>query len=201
MKKLAVLALLLMMAAASSNAKIRFGGGVHGGLSSVSFPQPLNEFYGLGFGGGVNADIDVIRYLTLRLNVDYNSFPSDKDRWKDRIANGAPLNFTVEGANLSIIGITANAVGKIPTGSAVIPYGVFGLGLHIGSGSDLRVVSGGRTVLTAPVESTTNFGLNFGAGSEFLVGFSKLFIEAKYVLIFNGGGNIGHIPVTFGMVF
>jgi hypothetical protein len=200
-KKPAFVVLLFIVTAIASRAEVRFGGGAHGGLSFSSISGPLNEFYGLGFGGGIHADLDVVRYLTLRLNVDYSAFPSDKDKWRNLLTGGAPLNITVEGANLSIIGITMNAVGKIPTGSVVTPYGIIGMGLHIGSGSDLKVLSGGQTVLTVPVESGTNFGLNFGAGSEFRVGYSKLFLEAKYVLIFNKGNNIAHIPITFGVVF
>ncbi len=196
---------LLLAVAATSSAQLRFGGGAHAGLSFASFAEPTNQFYGVGFGGGANADLDIIKYLTVRLNLDYHAFPSNKDKLKNQFTvtdpNGNPVDFSVKGANLSIIGITLNAVGKIPTGTVVTPYGLLGLGMHFGSGSDFTITSGGQTLLTQPVESKTDFGLNFGAGSEFRVGSSRLFVEAKYVLIFSEGGNVGHIPVSFGVVF
>ena len=203
--KSTVFVLLLMMAAVSSQAQIQFGGGAHAGLAFSSFAEPTSELYGVGFGGGASADLTIMKYLALRLDVDYHSFPSDKEKLKNKFtvtdALGRPVDFSVAGANLSIIDVTLNAVGKLPTKSVVTPYGVIGMGMHFGSGSDFTLVSGGQTLLTQPVESKSNFGLNFGAGSEFRAGVSKLFIEAQYVLIFAEGGNAGFIPVTVGVVF
>lgn len=200
-----VIALILTVAAASSRGETRFGWGVHGGLSFASFAEPSNQFYGLGFGGGANADFDIIDYLTARLNFDYTMFPSDKAKLKSQFVvtdpNGNPTDFTVEGANLSAFGISLNAVGKIPTGSAVTPYGLFGVGLNIGTGSDFSIISGGQTLFTQSIESKTDFGLNFGAGSEFRVGSSRLYVEARHVLIFADGSTVGYTPVSFGVMF
>jgi opacity protein-like surface antigen len=206
MKRIALLVVCIAIGVAASTAQVRFGGGAHGGLSFASFPQPVNQFFGVGFGGGAHADMNILPFLGLRLNFDYTTFASDKSKLKEQFSvtdgNGNPVPFTVEGLHATILGITANAIGKIPTGSSVTPYGLLGMGLHIGSNSDLKIISNGNTLFTSSSESSTNFGLNFGAGSEFGIGGrSKLFVEAKYVLIFTSGNSTGHIPVTVGVTF
>ena len=203
--KITLLASLLVLATTGAIAELRFGGGAHVGFSFSSFAEPTSQFYGVGFGGGANADLDVMKYLTVRLDADYFTFPSDKGKLKSQISvtdvNGRPLDFSVAGANLSALGVSLNAVGKIPTRSMVTPYGILGVGMNFGSGSDFTITTGGKTVVTQPIESKTNFGFDFGAGSEFRVGSTRLVVEAKYVLILAEGGAVGHIPVTFGVEF
>lgn len=205
MRKTIVLAVALVLGAAASQASVRFGGGAHGGLSFSSFPKPSNELFGLGFGGGAHGDLNINEYFGVRLNLDYTTFASDKSKLKQifRVTDGAGnrVDADFSGLNTSIFGITANAIGRIPTGSAVTPYGIFGLGLHIGSTSDLKIDFQGNNIATVSGgETGTNFGLNFGAGSEFRVGATKLFFEAKYVLVFTEGSSTGFVPLTFGVV-
>jgi len=206
MKKLLFLALTIAMAATGANASVRFGGGTHAGLSFGNFPEPLNQFYGMGYGFGLNGDVDIIPALALRLNLDYSRFGSDKDKLRGLFsvtdAQGNPLPFDATGLDASIFSGTANAIGRIPTGSAVRPYGIFGLGLYVLKASDLKVTSSGQTLLEQPVaDAITRFGLNLGAGTEFLVGPTRLFVEAKYVMIFTDDSTTGNIPITVGVAF
>ncbi len=208
MKNLLAIITMMIAAASASPAQISFGGGAHSGLAFTSFPKPTNEFYAIGFGGGVHGDLNLLPFLSTRVSVDYNLFPSDKTKLKSqftvRDGNGnVTNNFTVEGANVSILGITANVLGEIPTGSAVQPYGIFGLGLQILNQSDLKVVADGQTLLQqSGGSSDTNFGLNFGAGVQFGLGRrTHLFIESKYALIFTKGETSSYIPVTLGVSF
>lgn len=207
MKRLLSVAVLLAFWSGIASTQVRFGGGAHGGLSLAAFGSAVSDFYGLGFGGGVHGDVRIIEPLTIRVNADYYSFPSNKDKLKGQFTvtdpNGNPAEFQVLGANRSIVTIGANAVGKIPTRSTITPYGLIGFGLNIGSASDLEIESGGQTIFkqTAP-SSDTRFGLNFGAGSEFGIGSSsRLFFEVKYVVIFAPEQSIGYVPFTFGMTF
>lgn len=80
--KVALFALLLMMAAASSRAELHFGGGAHAGLAFSTFADPTSKYYGVGFGGGASAELNIMKYLGVRLDVDYHSFPSDKEELK-----------------------------------------------------------------------------------------------------------------------
>ena len=205
MKKIMFLFIIMGLGILPSRADVRFGGGAHGGVSFGSFPQPLNEYYGTGFGGGVHADLNIIEPLALRLNFDYNRFASDKNKLQNQFSvtdpAGNPVPFEVAGLDATMFGITANAIGRIPTGSVVRPYGIVGLGIHMLSASDLKITSGGQTLLEQSAgDNVTRFGLSFGAGTEFLVGATKLFVEAKYVLIMTENST-AHIPVTFGVSF
>lgn len=208
MEKLLVILALLVASFSVSPAQFSFSGGPHGGLTFSSFPQGVKDFYGIGFGGGAHADLNIASFLTTRLNFDYNTFPSDKTKLKTQFSvtdpNGNPTNnFDVTGGNVSIIGISLNGIGKIPTHSSVTPYGMIGFGLHILNQSELKVTAGGNTLLTIPSPSSdTNFGMNFGAGVEFGLGYrTKLFVDVKYVLIFTQNANSSHLPVTVGFSF
>lgn len=205
MKRLVLLLLVLDAGATSTRADVRFGGGAHTGLSFSSFPGTLSQYYGVGYGVGVNGDLNIIEPLTIRLNLDYSRFPSDKTRLsglytvKDPFGN--PVPFEVSGFDASILSITTNVIGRIPTGSIVRPYGILGLGLHFLGANDFKLVASGQTLLERSAgDSLTRFGLNFGAGTEFLIGSARLFVEAKYVLIFTEN-TTSHIPLTFGVSF
>ncbi len=208
MKKLLVLFCAVIGAISTSFAQVSLGGGVHSNLAFTSFPKPMNEFYGSGFGGGAHGDLNIIPPLTLRLSFDYNTFRSDKMKlkqgWLVFDQNGNLTNdFTVEGLDVSIIGVTANLVGKLSTHSVIRPYGIVGLGLQITSMSDERVVFNGQDLaeLRAPAGST-DLGANIGVGAELGLGQrTSLFFEAKYTLIFASGATSSYIPMTLGVTF
>jgi hypothetical protein len=207
--KTSIIAIALLIASASASfAQVSFGGGAHSSLAFTSFARPLNEIYGIGFGGGAHGDVNIIPALALRLSFDYNTFPSDKTKLKAGFVvtdgNGnVTNNYDLEGANITIFGITANAIGKIPTGASVKPYGILGFGLQISSQSDLRFLANGQAFQTLRgAESSTNFVLNFGAGVEFGLGRrTNLFIEGKYALILASGGSSSYVPITVGVSF
>lgn len=205
MKLLVVAGALCVCAAVPSAAEVRFGGGGHSGISISSFGKAAGELYGIGFGGGVHADLQLLRPLVIRLSADYYLFPSDKSRLKDRFTVsdpfGRPVDFQVEGLNTSTIGITLNGIGRLPVSPTVTPYGLIGFGLHTTSASDLKITSGGRELLNSKSQSETDFGLAFGAGSEFRLGRTTLFVDVRYTLIFASGETIGHFPITLGISF
>jgi opacity protein-like surface antigen len=138
--------------------------------------------------------------------LDYNVFSSNKSKLKDLIAQQNPQvqasSIDISGLNISIFGITLNGIGKLPTGSAFTPYGILGFGIHILGISDGTASANGQsTPISTGVANQTKFGLNFGAGSEFALGITKLFFEVKYVLIFTEGNSTGHVPILVGVSF
>ena len=50
-------------------------------------------------------------------------------------------------------------------------------------------------------ESTTNFGVNAGAGLRFGVGGSSLFLEGRWVNVFTDGTDRRYFPITLGITF
>jgi len=205
MKRIIVLVFGFTFLVSMSHAAVGFGGGAQAGISISSFPKAISDGYGMGFGFGAHGDVNIIKFLTLRLNFDYHIFPSKKDKIRDDLAAANAVNasdITVEGLNANIVGITVNGIAKLPTGSSVTPYGLLGFGMHIASVSDLKVTYQGQPVTvtgTSGLGSDTNFGMNFGAGSEFGLGNVKLYFEVEYVLIFSSGSSTGHIPITVGV--
>ncbi|MCC6398498.1 MAG: outer membrane beta-barrel protein [Bacteroidetes bacterium] len=207
MKKLVLLVGLLLVAVQFSAAQFSFGGGGHVGLSISSFPEGMKDYYGMGFGGGAHADANVLRFLTVRFNVDFHTFGFDDKKLKDQIIAANPgvsaNELTMEGFRANVLGFTFNGIGKVPTKSVVTPYGLIGFGLHILTVSDPKVTYQGNDVTAnlgiGKTESETKFGLNFGAGAEFAFGGMKTFIEFKYVLIFTKDNSTAHIPITIGV--
>jgi opacity protein-like surface antigen len=154
--------------------------------------------------------------LTLRFNGDYTMFSSDKDKIKNVLAQqftvggeaANPSLITYEGLNASIVSLTINGIGKIPTGSNVTPYGILGAGVHILNLSNHKVEYQGLGDITQDLINVgvisqptgeTKFGMNFGAGIEFKLGNLKVFVEGKYVMIFTKDEKTGIIPVTVGV--
>lgn len=205
MKRSLFLVMLVVAGVSVSTAQVKFGGGGQAGLAIASFPEPMNNVYGFGYGFGGHANLGLIEAFAVRMNVDYTMFPSDKDYIKNNWLAGDPnviSESNVSGLNASVIAITLNAIGKVPTGSNVRPYGLFGMGLHITNVSDLKVVHQGRTLLTATGDGNeTNFGLNFGMGTEFDLGSVRMNVEAKYVLMLTENNSSGYFPFTIGVTF
>ncbi|MGB2960113.1 MAG: outer membrane beta-barrel protein [Bacteroidota bacterium] len=202
MKRIALVLCLVVLSFQSSEALIKFGGGVQGGVSFSSFPEPLDEFYGTGFGGGAHANLQIMKFFTLRLNGDYFSFSADKDKLKQLFIAQVPgltQQASVTGGNASIIGITLDGIGRLPMGGPVTPYALAGLGFNFMSVSDIEVndpTAGSGKVET---DSETEFGLNFGAGAEFRLAALTIYLEVKYVLIFTETNSTSHIPIMIGI--
>ena len=83
----------------------------------------------------------------------------------------------------------ANALVDLTPGESVTPYLLGGLGAFNTKSSDVAN------------SSSTNFGVQAGAGLNFqLSGFST-FVEAKYVNVFTADNATGYVPITFGFRF
>jgi opacity protein-like surface antigen len=206
MTRCLAITVVLLILAGSASGQMKFGGGAQVGVSFSSFPKPVSDYFGTGFGFGAHGDLDIMKYFAARLNVDYHMFPSNKDKIKNDVAqqaNVAASDIGIDGLNGSVVGITANGLGKIPTKSPFTPYGLIGLGIHIISISDGKVTYQGQAVPNANIKGNTEtkFGLNFGAGTEYALGQLKLYLELKYVLIFTSDNSTSHFPVMVGVTF
>jgi len=206
MKRLLLGIALLLIMTNLAVSQVSFGGGGQLGISIAMFPDPLKDYYGMGLGFGGHADANILKYLTARLNLDYYTFGFDNKKFSDLIAKNsgiAPGEITMEGLRAGVFAITLNGIGKIPLRGVVTPYGILGFGINMISLSDPKVTYNGQDVTAqaglGKSESTTKFGLNFGAGSEFQLGKIKLFFEIKYAMIFTEGSNTNHLPITVGV--
>lgn len=210
MKRLAILVLCVGLIAATADAqKVKFGAGVQGGVTISAFQDLIKDFYGIGYTFGGHLDVNIIPAFALRLGVDYHSFGADTDKLKPFIAAQAGVPAAsienLSGGSINILAVTVNGLGKIPTKSSIVPYGLFGVGIHNISLSDIKGSAGGQEgSLTADdigFKEGTKFGLNFGLGTEFQMKAFVLYIQAGYTLVFTEDESNGGIPVVVGISF
>jgi opacity protein-like surface antigen len=213
MKRIAVVGILVMFGSGISFGQLTFGGGASAGVGFSSFQKEISDYFGFGYQFGAHGDMNINKYVTVRLNFDYNIFPSNKDKFIDMVAANAKDEFgnpiainkadvSISGLNASIFAIGIDGIGKLPTKSAFTPYAIIGFGLHIMSLSDGKVSYKGQEVaqITKPVETQTKFGIRFGAGTEFqLSKLAELYFDVKYVIVFTKESSNGYIPLTFGV--
>lgn len=175
---LAALVALPAMASAQEGRPVSFG--VSGGLS-----LPVGDL-GDGFDAGYNITGHIaykpasFANLSFRGDVSFDRFGA-----KD-----------VDDVNYRALGVSANAVYAFPqtTPGVVRPYVLGGVGFW---NSKVSASSGGITGST----SSSDLGIQAGAGINFqLSGFST-FLEAKFVNVFGDGNSVSWIPITFGFKF
>jgi len=212
MKSIAAILVAGALLMSRANAQdVRFSFGPQAGIAISAFEDAWKDFYGMGYGGGVHADADIARFFSARLNVEYYSFASDKDKLKPLVASGFGLTASdiasLSGGNIGAFIVEMEAIGKIPTKSSVTPYALFGVGIHSLSLSDLSGSdkSGRSATLTADdvkFDGGTKFGLDFGIGCEINLNHSvALTVEARYVLVFTANNNNAAMPITVGANF
>ena len=182
-RSLRILGLVTLIAAptfVSAQTARPIGFGVSGGLS-----LPTGDL-----GDGADAGYNITGHVMLRPASFTNlSFRGDVsfDRYgvKD-----------VSDANTRFLGFTANALYSFPQANpgVVRPYIIAGVGAY---NSKVSVTSGNITGSA----SSTDIGVQGGAGINFqLSGFST-FVEAKFVNVFGDGSSANFIPITFGVKF
>jgi outer membrane protein with beta-barrel domain len=116
-----------------------------------------------------------------------------------------PVSFQVDGtygrfsdetpfdiSNQLIYG-TADAVYRFQSAASTRfrPYLIAGLGIYNSKATGDDALGG----------SSTNFGLNAGAGLDFRAGSAALFLEGRFHNVFSDGPNVKFIPLNFGIRF
>lgn len=211
-----ILAFLLAVSVATVPAQSGVHGGVHGGILVARFDAPLDEIFGVGFGGGLHIDLTPLSVLTFRVNGDYHTFPSDKGKLASLLAQGFSVggnpaeasNITVTGFAVNTWSVSVSAIGRIPTGS-IEPYAIAGVGYYTLSGTDASVNYQGIGDITVDLrnlgvigtpETQHAAGVSVGGGLEFVLGTSRLFVEGRYVRILTDPVN-EYLPITLGFIF
>lgn len=160
------------------------GFNVGGGVS-----LPLGDFgdqADLGFHGLVGVSFQPAN-LPVGIRVDgmYHMWGGSEDVFGDADVNAR-----------AIAG-TANAVYTFQTAetSTFHPYLIGGLGLY-------NTALTGDDVPDEFDDSTTDFGINAGAGFNFAAGESlNLFVEGRFHNVFTDGSDVKFIPITVGVRF
>lgn len=209
MRRLASLFLLALFISSLALADGRFAFGVQGDFANLNIAAPLDKVYGSGFGGGLHGDFR-LGFVTLRLNGDYLRFGADHDAYTTLIYNVLLVDYpdllrqeiTVDGGGaISILSFGLNGKFNFP-GPAISPYAIAGLGTATLSISDLQAtIQGAPATIVTGLLNQTKFMMNLGAGIDFPLGTTTLFLEAKYTWVFTDNEKSTYIPVTLGVTF
>jgi opacity protein-like surface antigen len=212
MLRYAVFSLMILCCLQPAASEVKFGGGPQAGIAFWLTPdyeagnQKLS-LYGTGWTFGGHGDLIVMKYFTGRFSLDYTMFSSDKKAIENLLAQANPnavaSAIAVDGLNVSDFSIGLTGLGTLPTKSAFTPYALFGFGIHFVSISDPKVTYQGvdQGQVIPKVDSETDFGLQFGAGTEYRLKGVTLFLEVKYQLIFTKDKSTGIFPITIGATF
>ncbi|HEX9007060.1 MAG TPA: outer membrane beta-barrel protein [Bacteroidota bacterium] len=209
MRKLAIAVVVLVLFSGTAPAQLSYELNAGGGISVSNFPDQIKDWYSTGFGGAIGGTIMFSQNLGIRVSADYRWFSSDKDKIKSAILaeptlqqlpGFQPALLTIDGLNVSILGVTLNGVGKAPLNKNVAPYVTAGVGMYSVKASDANVSYNGQAIPggTSSVPSETKVGFNGGVGIDFTLGLLGLYLEGKYVTI-RTDNSTNHFPVTVGL--
>lgn len=143
--------------------------------------------------------------LGFRAAVSYNRFGAGKVQFAPT-GTGGGTTATGENGYSQILGGLANVSLQLPTGP-VRPYVLAGVGaFNLKNTANLAIAPGGA-VTAADEQSTTNFGINGGAGLLIRLGGIEAFAEARLANVytkqekFANLKTVQYVPITFGLSF
>ena len=190
-------------------ARYRFGGnGWYMGLAAGA-SAPTGNFQNLGYNSGLNVNVPIgwhreNSFLGVRLDLGYNRFSGQNFLGNN---NGTPVTLT--NTNPQVFSASLNLTAALPFTPIrnVSLYGVGGGGLYhfrdIGRQSALGGFLG-NDVLTENEGPGTNqatiskVGANIGAGLDWTVGTSSVFLESRLVHVFADQGDNVALNDFFG---
>jgi opacity protein-like surface antigen len=191
--------------------------GVSGGSS-----MPMGDFEDLGYDRGLNVNVPFGWHnrnslLGVRFDLGYNRFVGSSF-----VGSGPAGSVTLDNSDPTVFTGTANLTARLPLGSVGL-YGVGGGGVfhfrNFGAASSLSGLLGNDVldpVDEASEKAKTKFGWTYGAGIDFGVGPTSLFLETRVVNVVadrddavqfrdffgsNRGGNVRWMPIVLGVTF
>jgi opacity protein-like surface antigen len=207
-------ALLIALSAVSSRALALgpgFAFGVHANFTTSKFPGPsvsgvnqqISSAYGVGWGGGVHVDANLMVF-SLRLTGDYIHYSIDENKFRDsfRPLFGAAVDqMSISGGGLGIAALAVN--GKMPILPLPIltPYITGGLGLSWVNRDEVTTSITGSSGNKFPSSSQGGkTSVDIGVGVDLRLGI-ELFVEVKYAWIFTDVSTSTYVPVSVGVTF
>ena len=217
MKKLMLCCLVLIVISASSQAQVKFGIqgdvtnftvgniGNAGSVSTGDLTSSLQDIYGLGFGGGVHLDINLL-ILKIRVSGDYLTLSPDKGKYSallQKYLGAGAAGITIDGGRFNIWSGSANVILPIIPLPIISVYVTGGVGVVNLTMSDVTVTFNGAKLTSFPgLASQTKPSVNAGAGVNLSLGGISLFGELKVMWIFTDPKTSTAVPFgTVGLTF
>jgi opacity protein-like surface antigen len=197
-------ALLIAVTATAQVPGVSAAFGVHANLANLNVSGPLEEVYGMGYGGGAHLDVQ-FAVLSLRLSGDYITFSPDNDKYQAFVRSlpgFSTATIKVDGGRINIFSGNINAKLPFLPLPIVSPYITGGIGLVNLGADDANVTVNGTSSGSIPgVKGQTKTAANAGAGVDLKLGAFTLFAEGKYTWIFTEGETSTYIPFSIGITF
>jgi opacity protein-like surface antigen len=184
MKKAVIFPIILSLIGVFSSADAQAGRilTIGGGISSISHPDALKDYYKRGYNGSVAYGMGLIPGVSLHAMIEYDKFPLGDDM---TVLSGFIL------ARLRVM--------LLAPGSS--PYAIGGVGIVRANASDIEVTAENPDDnITIDRKDETATAITLGAGFDF--GFApkmSIFIEGRYVRAFFKDDNFAYIPLKAGV--
>jgi opacity protein-like surface antigen len=184
--------------------------------------MPMGDFEDLGYDQGLNINVPFgwhsrSKLLGVRFDAGYNRFTGSPF-----VGSGPTGPVTLDNSDPTVLSGTANLTARLPLGKLGI-YGLGGGGVfhfrNFGASSSLSGLLG-NDVLDGTDETSekakTKLGWTYGAGIDFGVGPTSLFLETRVVNVVadrddavqfrdffgsNRGSNVRWMPIVLGVTF
>lgn len=194
--KIALIVLMICILPLSMVHAQRMAGGLavegFGGIGYPLSPEYFTDYWEMGFGFGGGARYNFTDMTTFSVSFTYLPFPLNSDEFvamfEDMLPAGAELE--IDGGSINTSIISANLVQYFtPPDASIGLYLTVGGGYYLFSIADLEL----KATYLGETETDTiemgddvedKFGINGGAGLEFLLGTMNLFVEGKYHYLF-----------------
>ena len=144
--------------------------------------------------------------LGFRAAVSYNRFGAGNVQFTRTGTGGTTTTTAATNGYSQILGGLANLTLQLPTGP-IRPYVLAGVGaFNLKNTANVAVTTAGG-VTTAPEQSTTDFGINGGAGLLLKLGGIEAFAEARMANVYTKADKfanlktVQYVPITFGLSF
>ncbi len=168
------------------------------GAAIPSKPEVFSDYWKMGFNVGGGVGFSISKNTTLSGSIDYSSFGIDEDGVLK--SNGlSNTGVSISGGAASILTIMGNAKILLTSdASNIAPYIVGGLGFFNISTNDIKIAyMGDVDVLEGSSELA--FSLLLGAGFQFPIGNSSIFLEGNYHIGFTEGSSTAFFPIKVGL--
>ena len=206
---------------------MKLNGGWYLGLATGP-SSPMGDFHNLGYGTGWNVTVPIgyqsnNQVLGIRLDLAYNSFNSAADQTFTSGTGTAGTTITFTNPSPKVYSAVLNGTLRFPFGAENRNgfYLLAGGGLYMfrnfGNGSLLAGYLGNSVIEpedTGVSKNINKWGVNGGAGVDFGIGRSSLFLESRFENVFAGssdpnfdtlfgnhGNNLRFVPVVLGIRF
>jgi opacity protein-like surface antigen len=172
---------------------------INGGISLPISPESFSDYWSMGYNIGGGAGYRFLPNLSGSLSLGYNSMVFDEEGFLKDFGLGG-YGLAVEGADATILMVTANVKFSLVPTAPLSPYLIGGIGFCNVNTEDISFSYLGQ-IYVEQGSSASTFGAIIGAGVDIPVSpIVALFLEVDWGLATTEGDVTGYVPVKGGVL-